>query len=100
MRYGSIPVVRATGGLADTVQPYDPNDSTGTGFVFQDPTADALGEAIGGAIDLYHQARRWRRLMCASMETDFSWKRAANEYVEVYETAREKVRDRQPEAAG
>jgi starch synthase len=83
-RYGTVPVVRATGGLRDTVEPYDPETGTGSGFQFEEPTGAAMLEALRQAIDVYRSGTRWRALQVAGMQKDFSWERSANEYVGVY----------------
>jgi starch synthase len=93
MRYGTVPVVRATGGLDDTVA--DDNDAagTGTGFKFGPYTADALLEAMQRAKTAFANPRHWRALQVAGMRQDFSWDRSAREYVKLYETA---ARHRRP----
>jgi starch synthase len=95
MRYGTVPVVRAVGGLADTVRPFDPRNGQGTGFLFSEYTPAALLEALGRALDMYHEQRPWRRLQANGMKKDFSWERSAAEYVKVYKrviAARQKSR--------
>lgn len=85
-RYGTIPVVRTTGGLADTVSPYDRAADTGTGFVFEHFTAAGLAWALRYALWLYRRDRRaWTRIMRRGMERDFSWDRQVERYVEVYQ---------------
>ncbi|HTY50667.1 MAG TPA: glycogen synthase [Steroidobacteraceae bacterium] len=85
LRYGTVPVVRRTGGLADSVQPYDPATGTGTGIVFEEPSAAALEAALGGALGLYAQPQHWRRLQANGMAQDFSWARQGAQYVALYE---------------
>ena len=95
MRYGTVPVVRATGGLADTVTDCsEENLASGeaTGFVFADYNADALTDALARALALYGNGDKWRRLMLNGMARDWSWKRSAHEYVEAYEAAVHKRR--------
>jgi starch synthase len=87
MRYGTIPIVRKTGGLADTVQHYDPDTGQGTGFCFEDGLPDALMWAIGRALEVYEDKDEWRRLIRNAMEADFSWAKSAREYVELYKKA-------------
>ncbi len=87
MRYGSIPVVRRTGGLADTVIDCDPALETGTGFVFQDYRASALLEALQRAVSAFPQRESWRRLMARAMAADFSWDASARQYVAAYHRA-------------
>lgn len=84
LAYGTIPVVRATGGLDDTIQPFDPEAGTGNGFKFAEATADALLLAVNEAVALYHRGERWRRLIQNAMACDFSWKRSATEYDGLY----------------
>ncbi|MDP1569006.1 MAG: glycogen synthase GlgA [Vicinamibacterales bacterium] len=83
-RYGTVPVVRATGGLADTVVPWDPGSRTGTGFVFQEYHPAALLDTLRGALDAFHDREAWRVLQRNGMRQDFSWDRSAREYVTVY----------------
>jgi starch synthase len=77
-RYGTPPVVRATGGLADTVQ------DGATGFLFERAESEALLEALGRALAVYAEPARWRRLQRAGMERDFSWSAAARRYADLY----------------
>ena len=85
LRYGTVPVVRRTGGLADSVQHFDPADGTGTGVVFNDFDAPALEWALNTALDWYAQPQLWQRLVHNGMACDFSWQRAAAEYVALYD---------------
>jgi starch synthase len=87
LRYGTIPIVRATGGLADTVRDYDPATGRGNGFVFEEYTADAMVDAITRAIAAYQKKSSWKKLMSEVMRADFSWARAAQKYVHAYERA-------------
>jgi starch synthase len=87
LRYGTPPIVYHTGGLADTV--VDANDenmrsATATGFVFHDPSHDALLGAIRRAIDLYRQPKSWRRLQQAGMRQQFDWNESAGHYLALY----------------
>jgi starch synthase len=84
LRYGTVPVVRRTGGLADTVIDASPRTSKGTGFVFDDYTPDALAACIKRALDVYRDASRWRMIVRAGMKVDFSWEHSAKEYIKVY----------------
>ncbi len=86
LRYGTVPVVRRTGGLADSVQHFDPASGQGTGVVFNDYDAPGLGWALNRALDLFRDAGAWRRLVLNGMAQDFSWRRQARRYVEAYET--------------
>ena len=85
LRYGSVPVVRRTGGLADSVQSYDPATGTGTGILFEEPTAAALATALHTALGLYAQPQHLRRLRANGMAEDFSWARQGGQYVALYE---------------
>lgn len=87
LRYGAIPIVRRTGGLADTIQDCPPDLSTGNGFSFTEYTDWALREAIERALAAYQQADAWRSLVVRAMEQDFSWEASARKYEEMYEAA-------------
>jgi starch synthase len=87
LRYGSAPVVRRTGGLADTVTEFDPARRTGTGFVFDAFTADALLAAVRRAASTYRQPSVWKALVRNAMAEDFSWDASAREYVTLYRKA-------------
>ena len=87
LRYGTVPIVREVGGLADTVRDYAPRRRTSTGFVFRDDTPAALLDVLGRAIRLYGEPRKWLALQQVGMRQDFSWDRSAQEYVKVYERA-------------
>lgn len=84
MRYGSVPIVRATGGLVDTVRDADTMGEGGTGFVFEAYTSGALVATIGRALAAYGQSARWRQIMRQAMNQDFSWTRSAREYQTLY----------------
>ena len=84
MRYGAVPVVRATGGLADTVQDYDPLHDTGTGFSFESYDKMALFAALIRAIEVNKHHDCWASLQRRCMSQDFSWKRSVSRYVEIY----------------
>ena len=92
LRYGALPLVRETGGLADTVVNYDNGDAdAGTGFVFQWQEARAVEGTLDWALDVYGQRpNAWRRMQERGMRTDFSWTKSAKEYTEIYERARAK----------
>jgi starch synthase len=82
LRYGTVPIVRATGGLADTVVPYD--GESGTGFSFSEYASAAMIAAIKQAIGVYADAKRWKALMLKGMAEDWSWARSASEYMQLY----------------
>jgi len=101
MRYGTIPVVHRTGGLADTVVTMDPSHDRGTGWAFSPLTPDAFKQAIWYALDTYwHHPLTWRLLQRNGMKTDFTWNRAAEEYEAIYERvlAWREPRERAPKA--
>jgi starch synthase len=84
MKYGTVPIVRATGGLKDTVEPYDVRKGSGNGFVFTPYQANSLLNMIDRAIGIYRKKRLWTNLMINDMKADFSWKRSASGYIEIY----------------
>ncbi len=89
MRYGTVPVVHATGGLADTVETVDPGANRGTGWAFRRFDADAFAEAISFALLTYARfPAAWREIQLRGMRTDFSWDRSAERYERVYGAAR------------
>jgi starch synthase len=89
MRYGTLPVVHATGGLADTVETFDPTSGSGTGWAFRSFTVDAFAEALGWALTTYRKfPDAWRGIQANGMAKDFSWESSARAYVRVYEAAR------------
>src|SRR3954463_16166011 len=85
LKYGTVPIVRATGGLDDTIEPWDPKTGKGTGFKFNEYSADAMLNAIHAAIGAYKDQEGWKKLMRNGMTRDFSWIYSAREYVKVYE---------------
>lgn len=91
MRYGTVPVVAATGGLRDTVTPYNPETKEGRGFTFQSYNADDFLGAIDRAVGLYYGDREeWNALAKRDMELDLSWQVPANEYMQLYTELRSK----------
>ena len=89
MKYGTVPIVRATGGLDDTIDPWDPRTKKGTGFKFQEYTGEALLRAIHQALQLYRDPASWQRLMRNGMSKDCSWRISAREYIRAYERVRQ-----------
>jgi starch synthase len=89
LRYGTVPLVRATGGLYDTVEQYDAATGAGTGFTFEDYTPEAMLERLRSALAVYRQREVWRRLQQAGMRQDHSWDSSARAYVDVYERAKQ-----------
>ena len=83
LRYGTVPVVRRTGGLADTVIDAS-RGREGTGFVFEAATPIALSGAVSRGLAVYRKRSTWRGLQRRAMEQDFSWTRAAREYLDLY----------------
>jgi len=84
LKYGTPPVVRRTGGLADTVEPWDPRTRQGTGFLFRDFKPSALHDTLRFALHCYQDEQAWRSLMQNGMARDFSWDRQGEHYVELY----------------
>lgn len=85
LRYGTLPVVHATGGLADTVETFDPLADRGTGWAFRSFSVDAFVEALGWALYTWrNHPTAWRRMQLRGMTQDFSWERSAEAYVKVY----------------
>jgi len=89
LKYGTVPVVRATGGLDDTIEPWDPRTRRGTGFKFSDYTGDALLATIRQALAAFKDQTGWQTLMRNGTAKDFSWANSAREFVRVYEKARQ-----------
>jgi len=87
MRYGSVPLVRAVGGLVDTVHDYNPATQTGTGFLFRAYDAWAFYAAVVRAVETYRYADVWRKLQQRGMQQDFSWQASARAYVDLYRLA-------------
>lgn len=85
MKYGTIPLVRATGGLADTVENLSPDGKKGTGFVFENYRSDELLFTIKRAVEAFHQPKLWGGLIERAMKRDFSWDASARKYLELYE---------------
>ena len=96
LRYGTVPIVRATGGLDDTIVQYNPKIGGGTGFKFEAYTGQALLECVRSAIRVFRDAAAWHAIQTAGMAKDFSWKASAAAYVTVYEEVR---RERIPAAS-
>lgn len=87
LRYGTVPIVRETGGLKDTVIPYNEYEQTGTGFTFANYNAHEMRDAIQYAYRVYHeQKEQWTALIRRGMEQDFSWSRSAKAYEKLYDT--------------
>lgn len=88
LKYGTVPIVRSTGGLTDTVEPFDSGKDSGTGFRFPDPDPSVLTETVFSALSVFVESpEAWQRLMVRGMTRDFSWGRSAVEYLKLYEKA-------------
>lgn len=84
LKYGTVPVVRRTGGLADTVKDFDENSKTGTGIVFDEYSPGALKAALIRAITLFGRRRLWYKIVKQGMSRDFSWERSGERYIRLY----------------
>ena len=85
LRYGTVPIVRETGGLKDTVQPYNEYENSGTGFSFANYNAHEMLACIRYAKDVYfNRKREWNKIIDRGMAEDFSWKSSAKQYEELY----------------
>lgn len=84
LKYGTVPVVRATGGLSDTIEQFDEKTMSGNGFKFVTYDSKALLTAVKKAVDLYKDKKTWKKLMSICMKYDFSWDRSAKSYLDVY----------------
>jgi starch synthase len=89
LRYGTVPIVTAVGGLDDTIQPYTARASGANGFKFREMTAEALVRTVRQAVRLYHDKSAWLPLVRQGMAIDHSWETSAREYVKVYRRARQ-----------
>jgi len=87
MSYGTIPVARRTGGLADTITDYNPNTGTGTGFLFDEYSPKAMINSLKRAIGFYNNKRHWQRIMYNSMSKRYTWRRSAQKYLTLYRKA-------------
>ena len=88
LRYGTVPIVHAVGGLDDTIQGYSSRARGANGFKMQEPTPDELTRVVRQAVRLFHDRPTWARLMQNGMTADHSWRQSAKEYVKVYRRAR------------
>jgi len=91
LRYGTIPIVRATGGLADTIIPFDHKTHRGNGFSFVDYKADTLLETIELALRTFADKEQWQLLVQNAMNSNFSWDNSARKYVELYKNALKRI---------
>lgn len=90
LKYGTVPLVRATGGLNDTVFNYDADSGAGNGFKFDEASSEALLKCIQQAIVLYKDKKGWKKLLSNGMKEDHSWKKSAERYIEIYKEIRKK----------
>ena len=98
LKYGTLPVVRATGGLNDTVENYNPDTGEGTGFKFSEPSSGAITGTLRWALDTYSNHKpHFEKLIRKAMSRNFSWEKSAGQYVSLYESAIEKKKSDQPE---
>jgi starch synthase len=86
LKYGAVPVVRATGGLDDTIEPFD--GKSGTGFKFHEYSPQALLDTILAALEAYRTPEVWHQLVQNGMKKDYSWSTSARAYAQIYETLR------------
>ena len=84
LKYGTIPIVRATGGLDDTIDDYDPKVAEGNGFKFNEYSSKALIVKVNKALEAFSDKKEWKKLVLNAMQQDFSWERSAKRYVELY----------------
>ncbi len=84
LKYGTIPIVYATGSLVDTVKNFNPETKRGYGFVLNNYSSEALLDAISQAVKLFHDKDAWKKLVDRAMKQDFSWYVAAENYRELY----------------
>jgi starch synthase len=92
LKYGTIPIVRATGGLDDTIVPYRTSTGKGTGFKFFPYETEAFWTTLMEALSVYKDKNQWTRLMQNAMAMDFSWENSAKEYIKLYHLARQRLR--------
>jgi starch synthase len=90
LKYGTVPIARKTGGLADTIIDETTSKGKGTGFLFEEYTGEALLDAVQRALDFYRNKRSWNALIKRGMKKDFSWKKSAKRYTELYQLALER----------
>ena len=88
LKYGTVPIVRATGGLDDTIEPWDARTGKGTGFKFTEYNGESLLLTIKQALHAFRDQTSWQALMRNGMNKDFSWNASAREYGKVYERAK------------
>jgi starch synthase len=87
LAYGTVPIVRSTGGLADTVKPWTPGSKEATGIVFHDADSKAIEWALSHALELYADSKAYKAVQKKGMKCQFSWKSAAESYLACYKKA-------------
>jgi starch synthase len=87
LKYGTVPVVRETGGLADTIQDFDQKNSTGNGFTFKNYNSQELLETIKRALQIFPEKKLWHKIQITGMKQDYSWLQSARKYLDLYEKA-------------
>ena len=95
LKYGTVPIARATGGLGDTIDAFDPDSGEGTGFKFSEYEAKAFLNKIKDALNLFEDRPGWMRLVRNGMRADF-WEKSAREYISLYEKVRDAARRKKP----
>jgi len=88
LRYGTIPIVRETGGLADTVSEFNPASGAGNGFVFQEYKAEDFLDAVRRAVKVFKKKKEWQQLQQNAFACDYSWEASAKRYVELYQNVK------------
>lgn len=91
-RYGTVPLVRGTGGLGETVKPFNPETLKGNGFVFKEYSSEAMLETLKEALSIYKNPGLWQRVMEAGLRENFSWESVARKYLRLYQNALERKR--------
>jgi starch synthase len=86
-KYGTVPVVRATGGLGENVKPFNSRTVKGNGFVFKEYSSQSLLESLRYALNSYRKPRQWKKIMEACLGENFSWEMSANKYLRLYQNA-------------
>ena len=89
LKYGTVPIVNHVGGLADTIEPFNPERGTGTGFIFNEESPEAMLEAIEKMVHTYSRRRLWTGLMKNGMRQDYSWGRAVAGYIELFRSLKD-----------
>jgi starch synthase len=90
LRYGTIPIVRSTGGLDDTIEDYVASTGSGTGFKFKNYDSHEMLRAVQRAVQAYADQAAWRKLMKTGMTRDFSWEASAKKYIQLYRSLAKK----------